>query len=139
MKTWSRIVVAACATLIAAANLQAFTTQASQNPSAPAKAPESTPTVAGKWSIALDTPQGAMEVFATMKLDGKKITGSLTGPTGEDTPVTGEVAEGKVTFSISPEGNTFTFAGAFKDADHMAGSLTSPMGEIPWAATRVKG
>lgn len=136
MRLRTSALVTVFAAVVATAPLLAQTPQA---PAAPAKAADTAPTLAGKWTISLDTPQGAIDVSTTLKLDGKKIGGTLTGPTGQDTEVTGELADGKITFSISPEGNTFTFVGTQKDADHMTGSLTSPMGEIPWTATRVKG
>jgi hypothetical protein len=40
--------------------------------------PSTAPTVAGKWSAALETPHGKMPVTFELKLDGKTVTGTFT-------------------------------------------------------------
>ena len=51
-----------------------------QEKPADAKAPAS---IAGKWDMTAETPQGTTPVTLVMKLDGKKVTGTLAGPQGE--------------------------------------------------------
>lgn len=106
---------------------------------APAKA--DTSTIDGKWSMNVQTPQGAMDVAMEIKSEGKKITGTISGPQG-DAPLEGEYADGKIAFGISidsPEGAmAIGFAGAMKDDGTLAGTLTGPFGEAPWTASRVK-
>lgn len=95
----------------------------------------------GKWTMNVQTPQGAMDVAMDIKSEGKKISGTITGPQG-DAPFEGEYADGKIAFGISiesPEGAmAIGFAGAMKDDGTLAGTLTGPFGEAPWTAARVK-
>lgn len=130
---------------IAAALLCAVTVSARQTPpqtppAAPAKADALT--VAGNWNIQLDAGQGPMDIAATMKLDGKKLTGMLSSQMG-DVALEGEFADGKVMFGISFDAGggamSITFTGTMKDADNMTGTMSGPMGEVPWVAKRVKG
>ena len=106
-----------------------------------ATAKTDTSKVDGKWSMNVQTPQGAMDVALDLKSEGKKITGTITSPQG-DAPLEGEYADGKISFAISiesPEGAmAIGFAGAMKDDGTMAGTLTGPFGEAPWTAARVK-
>lgn len=139
-----------CAALAAVAALSA---QAQQAPpaapptsappaAAPAKADDKALTIAGNWNISLDAGQGPMDIAATMKLDGKKLTGMLSSQMG-DVALEGEFADGKTTFSISFDGGggamEITFVGAMKDADHITGTMSGPMGEVPWVGVRAKG
>ena len=106
-----------------------------------AAAKADTSKVDGKWSMNVQTPQGAMDVALDLKSEGKKITGTISSPQG-DAPLEGEYADGKISFAISiesPEGAmAIGFAGAMKDDGTMAGTLTGPFGEAPWTAARVK-
>jgi hypothetical protein len=132
------------AALIAATTLSAQTsTQQAPPATAPAPAPAAAKaSVAGNWTITIDAGNGPMEVYATMKLDGKKVTGNLSSQMG-DTPLEGEFADGKVTFVINFDGGggamQLNWIGMMKDADHLTGTMSGPMGEIPWTAIRAKG
>ncbi len=80
-----------------------------------------------------------MSLPLELKLDGKKVTGTIVGPQGESTGLEGEFADGKLTFSISPDGNMqIAFAGAFKEDGSLAGTIDFGQGPFPWTATRVK-
>ena len=112
---------------------------AAQDQASPA--PADTKSVDGKWTMDVQTEQGAMTVGVDFKSDGKKITGTISGPQG-DAPLVGEFADGKIAFGISidsPEGAmAIGFAGAMKEDGTMAGTLTGPFGDAPWTAARVK-
>lgn len=135
-----------CAALICTAGLAAQTQQAppatpaAPKPAAPAAA--AAMTIAGNWNISLDAGQGPMDIAATMKLDGKKLTGMLSSQMG-DVALEGEFADGKATFGINFDGGggamSITFTGTMKDADNITGTMSGPMGEIPWVGKRVKG
>lgn len=109
-------------------------------PAAPAKA--DAVTIAGNWNLQLDAGQGPMDIAATMKLDGKKVTGMLSSQMG-DVALEGEFADGKVTFGISFDAGggamSIMFIGTMKDNDTVTGTMSGPMGEVPWVGKRVKG
>lgn len=121
---------------VAGAPVSAYVAQDQASP-----APANTKSVDGKWTMDVQTEQGAMTVGVDFKSDGKKITGTISGPQG-DAPLVGEFEDGKIAFGISidsPEGAmAIGFAGAMKEDGTMAGTLTGPFGEAPWTASRVK-
>ena len=51
--------------------------------------------VAGKWTMSIETPNGTMNPGLDLKVDGKKVTGTLTSPQGE-VAVAGEFADSKL-------------------------------------------
>ena len=110
----------------------------SRKPKADAKAAAG---VAGKWMLSIETPNGTMNPGLDLKLDGKKVTGTLTSPQGE-VAVAGEFADSKLTFTASFQGNGGDVT------DHLRRHAESrwhdgrhdgfPQGEIPWTAARPK-
>ena len=104
------------------------------------------PSIAGKWNLSLEGPQGAMAVTLTLKLDGSKVTGTFANPQfGGDAPLSGEYKDGKLSFTVSLDGGpggamSLGFTAKFKDKDDdtLVGNLAGPMGDVPWTATRVK-
>ena len=60
--------------------------------------------VAGKWVLSMETPNGTMNPRLDLKVDGKKVTGTLTSPEGE-VAVAGEFADNKLAFTASFHGN----------------------------------
>jgi hypothetical protein len=129
--------LALCAALVAVSALSAQTPQAPPAPPADKPAAAAT-TVAGNWNISMDYGQGPTDIAAVFKLDGKKVTGSLTSEMGE-VPLAGEFADGKLSFGIDVNGMSLSFTATLKDADNMTGSMGGQMGEVPWVAKRVKG
>ena len=122
-------------------------TMALQQSTPPAQSPKPEPkpdpkNIAGKWDVTVESDQGAMQVALDMKLDGKKVTGTITSPQGTS-PVEGEYADGKLNFSLSfdsPNGTVqVSFAGTMKDDGSLAGTLDFGQGQIPWHAVRSKG
>jgi hypothetical protein len=114
-----------------------------QDPQAPpAPKPAAAPTtIAGKWNVTVDTGQGDMASVLEIKLDGKKVSGTLTGQQGE-LPIDGEFADNKLTFSIAfdtPNGSIgVTFTCTLKDEVFTGTADAGQMGQFPVRAERVK-
>jgi hypothetical protein len=109
-----------------------------QEKPADAKAPAS---IAGKWDMTAETPQGTTPVTLVMKLDGKKVTGTMSGPQGE-IPLEGEFADGKLSMTITIQGGSgdmsITFTGALKEDGTLAGTFDFGQGAMNWKAQRAK-
>jgi len=127
----------ALATLPARALPSQQTPPPAEQPKPEQKAPAS---IAGKWDMTVESDQGQMQTLLEMKLDGKKVTGTITGPQGAG-PIEGEFADNKLTFTMafdSPNGSmSIAFSGTLKD-DAFTGVLDFGQGQIPWHATRSK-
>ena len=72
-------VLVLCAVLAVVAPTLAFAQEAAKEPPKVEKVD-----VSGAWDLAIETPQGTMALTATYKQDGEKLTGTQTGPMGED-------------------------------------------------------
>jgi hypothetical protein len=109
-------------------------------PAAPQSAAKPAASIDGTWNMSIATQQG-MQATAVFKSDAKKVTGSVTNAQGE-TPLAGEFADGKLTFSISYATNNgpipIAFSGALKDDGTLAGTMNYGQGDIAWTATRQK-
>ena len=115
---------------------------AAQDPQTPPPAAKSTAaTVAGKWNGSVDAGQGPMDLQIELKLDGKKVTGTLTGQQGSS-PVSGEFADSKLTFSISIDTSqgplTVVFTATLKDNVLTGTADAGQMGSFPFHAERPK-
>ena len=109
-------------------------------------APATAASLAGKWTIHVDTPAGARPFWIEMKVDpkdAKKVTGTIATMVSTDA-IEGEVVAGQLTFwfsSVDPAGNTvrITFVGTVQKDKSLAGTLTFGQGSpMPWTATRDK-
>jgi hypothetical protein len=85
-----------------------------------AAAPAFAADVDGKWSGALDTPGGPMQVNYKFKAEGSKLTGATTGPNG-DVPIT----NGKITGKTLSFQLTLDFGGGPITFD-ITGEVSSP-------------
>jgi hypothetical protein len=118
--------------------------QGQSTPPAQEKKPEAkpAPTPAGKWDVTAQTQQGSLPSTLDLKLDGKKVTGTMASQMGE-TPVQGEFADGKLKFSISVQSNSgsveVVFSASFKEDGSLAGTFDYGQGPMNWTATRAKG
>jgi hypothetical protein len=106
--------------------------------------PTAATSVAGKWNMSIDGPQGAMAAYLTLKIDekdAKKVAGSIASDMGEQV-IEGEWAEGKLTFWLSMSGGSgdfsITFQGAMKEDGSLAGTFDFGQGAMNWKATRAK-
>jgi hypothetical protein len=135
------------ALLAATAGLTAQTPQQAGAPPDGAQAPKPDPkapaSIAGKWTMTVDTDQGPMANQLDIKLDGKKVTGTLESQMGS-APIVGEFADGKLTFSMSfdgPNGSMdIAFTGTLQEDGSLSGMLTGGQGafQLSWKAQRVK-
>lgn len=107
--------------------------------------PATAATLAGKWTVSVETPQGAMESSLDLKADpkdAKKVAGTIVSQMGE-AAVEGEVVDGKLTFWITIDGGggnmSVTFVGSLQKDGSLAGTFNFGQGEMPWTAVRVKG
>jgi hypothetical protein len=136
--------------LTAAVLLSTGLSAASQAAATPGQDPQTPPaakpadkpaTIAGKWNGSVDPGNGPTYFVLDLKLDGKKVTGSLTGDYGTSA-VDGEFADNKLTFSITldtPQGAfTVAFTGTLKD-DAITGTADlGQMGSFAFKAERAK-
>jgi hypothetical protein len=85
--------------------------------------------VAGTWKASVETPNGTFESTFVFKVEGTKLSGTVTGPMGEAPISDGKVEEDAVSFSIvrSRDGQEFklTYKGKVKGNEMML-TLTVP-------------
>jgi hypothetical protein len=96
--------------------------------------------VTGTWDISIDTPQGAMPGVATFKQEGEKVTGTQSGPGGEETKLEGTVKDATLAYvlKINMQGNemAINFSGKV-DGNSIAGTFEfGGMGSGAWTAKR---
>jgi hypothetical protein len=121
-------------------------TKPESKPDAKAEAKPATPaSLAGKWTVSVETGQGPLESALELKADAKepkKVTGTIISQMGE-AAVEGEVVDGKLTFWITINGGggelSVTFVGTQQKDGSLAGTFNFGQGEMPWTAVRVKG
>jgi len=98
----------------------------------------------GRWSGQLTDPQGGQhEISLDLKVDGGRVTGSMTGgpPAGAEVPIVdGKLQGDQLSFSVrvqGPDGNPidFTYQGKV-EGNHITGTHESPMGSLHWEATK---
>ncbi len=59
--------------------------------------------VAGKWTSSFDGPDGKMEIVFNFKVDGDKVSGSVTTPHGDMAITDGTVKGDDITFTVGNE------------------------------------
>ena len=94
------------------------------------------PSVAGKWSMTLETPHGKMTATFDLKVDGQKVTGTFASDHSEKANLTGKFVDGKLAFKI--DGGDLTFTATMKDADTLSGVVSSERGDLVGVAKREK-
>jgi len=131
------------AVLALSASLSAQTAGQSGAPPPPAPKADAKPAtgIAGKWNVSVDVNGNAMLSVLDVKIDGKKVTGTLTGDNGA-MPVQGEFADNKLmlTFSFDSANGAVgvTFNATLKD-DVLTGTADAGQaGSFPFKAERVK-
>jgi hypothetical protein len=99
-----------------------------------------TKTVAGKWTMSVDSPHGATTMGLVLEQEGKKVTGTFASPHG-DFPVEGEFADRTLKLATTTHGADspeMTLNAKLKDNGTLAGYLSSSMGDMMWTAERAK-
>ena len=136
-----RLMVVAAAAALWTMPLSAQQAQNPETKPVPKTESKEAPSVAGKWSMTISTDQGSRQATLDLKLEGKKVTGSITSDQGE-AAVQGEYTEGKLVFSITMQAGggdlQIGFAGALKEDGSLAGTLDFGQGALNWTATRIK-
>jgi hypothetical protein len=132
-----RLLTPLVAAVLSLTMLPVVSAQTGQGGSTAKPAAPSAPSPAGKWTMALDTPHGAITMSFDLQLSADKISGTMTSDMTGTVPVTGTFADGKVALSLETSGG-LDFHFTFKDPDTMTGNLSSQMGDMACAATRRK-
>lgn len=106
--------------------------------------PATAASLAGKWDVNIESPNGAMQSALELKADpkdAKKVAGLISSPVGEAV-LEGEVVDGKLTFWFKLNANgtdlSVSFTGTLQKDGSLAGTLEYGQGEVPWTATREK-
>ena len=105
--------------------------------------PKAAPSIAGTWTLTVNTANGTTIAALDARLDGKNVSGTIAGQMGQ-AAVAGEYADGKLTFAITmrnADGSSMdvSFTGAMKENDTLAGTLTTSTGAtLGWTGERVK-
>ena len=100
---------------------------------------QTAPTVAGKWTMTVDTgAHGVRELGLDLKQTGKDVTGTFASPHG-DMQVKGEFVDGTLTLTTGQqEHGSLSFNAKLKDDDTLSGYLSTPDGDLTWTAKRAK-
>jgi hypothetical protein len=97
--------------------------------------------VTGVWDMTVESPQGAMQLVATFKQDGEKLTGTQASPMGEialEGTVVGSEIKYVINIDMQGQQMAISFAGKI-DGDKMAGIFEfGGMGSAAWSATKRK-
>jgi hypothetical protein len=98
----------------------------------------------GTWAGHITDPQGDKhEITLNLKVDGNKVTGTLTGgpPNGEQQPiVSGKLDGEQLSFTVTAQGPggqsmALTYKGKVS-GNRIQGAHESPMGSLPWEVTK---
>lgn len=96
--------------------------------------------VAGRWLLEVDSPQGAMKAGLVVAVDGETVTGSITNEMGE-TPIKGTFKDGTIKFTFDyagPQGAmTITTTGTVS-GDEVKGEMDYGMGTAPFVGKRAE-
>jgi hypothetical protein len=98
--------------------------------------------VAGKWKWSVERNGETFETKLELKLEGDKLTGTLTGRDGKETPIAeASFKDGEVKFQVTRErdGQSFTMKFNGKVAgDAITGKIETGERSRDWKAERVK-
>ena len=96
------------------------------------------PSVAGHWNVSVKgSPHGDVTMGLALAQDGKKISGTLATPHGDDLPVEGEFVDGKLTIATRGGGDMqISLTAKLKEDGTLEGYLSSQMGDMTWTASR---
>jgi len=114
-----------------------------QDPPKPEPKPATAATLAGKWTVNINNPNGSMQMSLELKddpKDAKKITGTISGQMSGPNPqsVEGEVVDGKLSFGFQSRDVAVAFTGTLQKDGSLAGTMDYGRGPINWTATRDK-
>jgi len=101
---------------------------------------------AGKWKWSFERNGQKMETTLTLKQDGEKLTGTVTGRDNTETAIEdGKIKDGEVTFKVTRERNGTKVTAAYKgklSEDAIKGNIETERdgqkNSREWEAKRVK-
>ncbi len=67
--------------------------------------------ISGKWKTSMKSPQGDMEMTFVFKVDGAKLTGTMSTPMGDMELKNGKVDGNEFSFEIDMMGNSMKHTG----------------------------
>lgn len=71
--------------------------------------------IAGKWKASFDSGQGAMELTFNFKVDGEKLTGTVSSEMGDMEITNGKVSGNEISFDVDAMGSSITHKGKLED------------------------
>ncbi len=97
------------------------------------------PSVAGTWSMAVDSPHGAMTTSLELKQDETKVTGTFTS-NGHlpDMRVEGTFKDGALKLVTVDGEYKITFQAKLQEDGTLAGVLSMEAGDMNWTAKRLE-
>jgi len=105
------------------------------------KAAEHPANVAGKWEMSWESRQGTISADLVLEQDGEKLKGTMSGPGGRETPLTGTMKGKSITLVARRETPRGEFTVEYKgkvDGDSMQGSAEMGQFSMEWSAKRKK-
>jgi hypothetical protein len=94
--------------------------------------------VAGKWTLDVDSPQGATKVNLMLTVDGEALKGTIASDMGE-TAFTGTVKDNTIKFSFDfagPQGPVSITTTGTVTGDEIKGEMDYGMGTAPFVGKR---
>jgi hypothetical protein len=97
-------------------------------------------TVAGTWSMSVDSPHGAMTTSLDLQQDGTKVTGTFTsGGHLPDMKVEGTFKDGALKLeTVDGSEHKILFAAKLQENGTLSGYLSMEAGDMNWTARRVE-
>ena len=93
--------------------------------------------VAGTWKGSMETPMGTMELSATLKVDGKTVTGTMNFMGTDQKIQNGKLDGDKISFELPTEMATLTYKGTVS-GDEMKLMFSVMDQEMPLVLKRAK-
>jgi hypothetical protein len=96
------------------------------------------PSVAGRWTMSVKGgPLGDVMMGLELAQDGKKVSGTLATPHGDDLPVEGDFVNGTLTIATPGGGDSrISLTAKLRENGTLEGYLSSQMGDMTWTASR---
>ena len=83
--------------------------------------------IAGKWKSTFESPQGSMELTFNFKVDGEKLTGTVSSEMGDMEITNGKVSGNEISFDVEAMGSPIKHKGKL-DGDVIKLKVIMPEG-----------
>jgi len=100
--------------------------------------PSAQSTLSGNWAMTFNTPMGALDASAAIKVDGDKLSGTMSSQAGE-VPFTGTVKGATFTLNFdvqTPNGNVSITMNGEQNGDELKGTFDFGQGSGDWSGKR---